>query len=677
MFLYRREIDGLRSIAVIPVLFFHAGFSLFSGGFIGVDIFFVISGYLITSIILTENSNGTFTFSSFYKRRARRLLPALFLVIFACIPMAWLLMPPSAYENFSLSIVSVILFFSNFWFYSQSGYFTITSEEMPLLHTWSLAVEEQFYIFFPLFLTLFIYFGKKWLFLFSLILFFLSLFLSQFGENLSFSYPFYDKELRFNAIPDFSFYLAPTRFFELLVGCFCAYFLFYSKKDFSSDLLAFFGVAILFLCIVFYDEKTNFPGFMALIPVIATAMIILFCSKKTTLGKFLGNKILVYIGLISYSAYLWHQPLFSFSRLASLNEPNKLFFLLLIFLSFFLAFVTYKIVENPLRKKINISISRYFYVATLILIIGVSGYLSNGFSLRFDDSMNEKMNASKDLARLSPPYLCHQKFMENINICEFGKRVQDKTLKKEVLLLGNSHARMLIPELDRVFKKENLKGIHPAKISSCKYDIPFRSIYTSEEEHKKCLSDWTIMLDKISSENTPVIISHRLTSYITGEYFKNPEGYIEQGYDKNYKNYSTQEEDLIATNVKKVLELISNKYKNVILLYPIPEVGFSVPKALFLEERINKKISYSTGFEDFNKRNSISINILDNLSHKDKMYRIRPSNKLCNIQEIGRCSIINKNGLPFYYDSNHLSPIGSRLFSEEIINFLNKSFKDD
>ena len=135
MFLYRREIDGLRSIAVIPVLFFHAGFSLFSGGFIGVDIFFVISGYLITSIILTENSNGTFTFSSFYKRRARRLLPALFLVIFACIPMAWILMPPPVYENFSVSIISVILFFSNFWFYSQSGYFTIISEEMPLLHT--------------------------------------------------------------------------------------------------------------------------------------------------------------------------------------------------------------------------------------------------------------------------------------------------------------------------------------------------------------------------------------------------------------------------------------------------------------------------------------------------------------------------------------------------------------
>lgn len=674
MFLYRREIDGLRSIAVIPVLFFHAGFSLFSGGFIGVDIFFVISGYLITSIILTENSNGTFTFSSFYKRRARRLLPALFLVIFACIPMAWILMPPSVYENFSVSIISVILFFSNFWFYSQSGYFTIISEEMPLLHTWSLAVEEQFYIFFPLLLTLLIYFGKKWLFLISFILFFLSLSLSQFGENLSTSYPFYDDELKFNAIPDFSFYLAPTRFFELLVGCFCAYFLFYSKKNFSSDLLTFFGLAILVLCIVFYDDKTNFPGFMALIPVIATAIIILFCSKKTTLGKILGNKLLVYIGLISYSAYLWHQPLFSFSRLATLNEPNKLVFLLLISLSFFLAFVTYKIVENPLRKKVNISISNYLYAAFLILIIAISGYLSNGFSFRFDDAMNEKMNASKDLAKLSPPYLCHQKFVDKINICEFGERVQDKNLKKEVLILGNSHARMLIPELDRVFKREKLRGIHPEKISSCEYDIPFKSINISKEDYKKCINEWLGMLDKITTENTPVIISHRLTSYITGKYFKNPEGYTEQGYEKNIKNYSSEEKDFIAINVKKVLELISTKYKNVILVYPVPEVGFSVPKGIFLEERINKKVSNSTGLEDFYKRNSISINILDNLNYKDKIYRIRPSNKLCNIEEIGRCSTKNNEGLPYYYDSNHLSPTGSRLFSEEIITFLNNSF---
>ena len=157
MFSYRKEIDGLRALAVVPVLLFHAGFSIFSGGFIGVDIFFVISGYLISSIILSEHSRGSFSFGSFYKRRVRRILPALFLIIFACLPAAWLLMPPSSLESFALSIISVVLFISNFWFFSQSGYFTIISEEMPLLHTWSLAVEEQFYIFFPIFLIFFLF----------------------------------------------------------------------------------------------------------------------------------------------------------------------------------------------------------------------------------------------------------------------------------------------------------------------------------------------------------------------------------------------------------------------------------------------------------------------------------------------------------------------------------------
>lgn len=159
---YRREIDGLRSVAVIPVILFHAGFQWFSGGFVGVDIFFVISGYLITRILLTEIQSGSFTFSGFYERRARRLLPALFVVLLACLPAAWILLFPEDMEDFARSLRSVPLFISNIYFNNSSGYFDSATELKPLLHTWSLAVEEQFYLIFPVFLIVVLKFGVRW-----------------------------------------------------------------------------------------------------------------------------------------------------------------------------------------------------------------------------------------------------------------------------------------------------------------------------------------------------------------------------------------------------------------------------------------------------------------------------------------------------------------------------------
>ena len=160
---YRREIDGLRALAVLPVILFHAGFQTFSGGFVGVDVFFVISGYLITTIILTEKQAGTFTLINFYERRARRILPALFAVMLVCLPFAWIWLLPQDMKNFSDSLVAVSGFASNILFWRTSGYFEPAAELKPLLHTWSLAVEEQYYVFFPLFLMLTWHLGKRWI----------------------------------------------------------------------------------------------------------------------------------------------------------------------------------------------------------------------------------------------------------------------------------------------------------------------------------------------------------------------------------------------------------------------------------------------------------------------------------------------------------------------------------
>ena len=207
---YRREIDGLRALAVIPVILFHAGFQTFSGGFIGVDVFFVISGYLITSIILAEKQAGVFTLLNFYERRARRILPALFVVMFACLPFAWLWLLPASLKDFSQSLVAVSGFSSNILFWQESGYFTRAAELKPLLHTWSLAVEEQYYILFPLFLLLTWRLGRQWIISLLAIIALISLGAAQW-------YPFEEQAFRF--------FMLPTRLWELLVGVFTAFYL--------------------------------------------------------------------------------------------------------------------------------------------------------------------------------------------------------------------------------------------------------------------------------------------------------------------------------------------------------------------------------------------------------------------------------------------------------------------
>ena len=211
---YRREIDGLRALAVLPVILFHAGFETFSGRFVGVDVFFVISGYLITSIILYDMEAGTFSLIRFYERRARRILLALYFVIFACIPIAWLWLLPPDMKNFSQSLVAVSVFASNIFFWIESGYFSTAAEYKPLLHTWSLSLEEQYYVLFPLFMLLAWHLGKKWIVGLLIVMAIVSLTAAQWGSL---------------NIPSATFFLLPTRGWELLFGTFIAFY-YHQKK---------------------------------------------------------------------------------------------------------------------------------------------------------------------------------------------------------------------------------------------------------------------------------------------------------------------------------------------------------------------------------------------------------------------------------------------------------------
>lgn len=366
---YRREIDGLRAIAVLPVILFHAGFSWFSGGYVGVDVFFVISGYLITTILIVEMSKGDFSVAKFYERRARRILPALFFVMICCIPFAFFWMVPQELKNFSQGFVAISFFASNVLFWQKSGYFSPSGEENPLLHTWSLGVEEQFYIFFPLLLLMLWRFGKKPIFYVIIGLSFLSLLLSEYGWRNH---------------PTANFYLLPTRAWELGVGSICA-FLVLQRSPKSNSMLANSGLALIAYSIFFFDETTPFPSVYAIAPVLGTALIILYSHEMCLVNRILSNRILVGIGLISFSAYLWHQPLLAFARIRSASEPGWEIMLSLSTVSLALAFITWKYIEQPFRaKKLSFFRSRaqifsFAAIGTVIFIaLGLYGNFSDG-----------------------------------------------------------------------------------------------------------------------------------------------------------------------------------------------------------------------------------------------------------------------------------------------------------
>jgi len=374
---YRREVDGLRALAVLPVILFHAGFEVFSGGFVGVDVFFVISGYLITTIILAELEQGKFSIINFYERRARRILPALFLVMLACLPFAWLWLLPSEMKGFAESLVAVPLFASNILFWRESGYFDAATELKPLLHMWSLAVEEQYYVFFPLFLMLAWRFGKRNILVLLAIFALASLGVAHWGSK---------------ADPAANFYLLPTRGWELLIGAFVAFHLSAKIRTEPSRTVQEFGsvagLGLLLYSVFVFDKSTPFPSLYTLVPTIGTALIILCATQATSVGRILGLKVFVGVGLISYSAYLWHQPLFAFARHRGLTQSDQSEFTILVLLTLLLAWASWYFIEKLFRDKSSISRNSIFLFgitgSLFFVSLGLLGHFNNGNMAQLD-----------------------------------------------------------------------------------------------------------------------------------------------------------------------------------------------------------------------------------------------------------------------------------------------------
>lgn len=441
---YRAEIDGLRAVAVLPVILFHAGFDVFGGGFVGVDVFFVISGYLITSIISSDLSKGTFSLAMFYERRARRILPALFLVTAVCIPCAWMLLMPRDLDEFFQSLVAVATFWSNFFFWNQSGYFAISAELKPLLHTWSLAVEEQYYILFPLFLLITYRFGRARVMTLLLAIAAVSLLTAQLVSVYS---------------PEAAFFLPHTRAWELLLGSAVALHLRGEHRRQTgtslNEAFSALGVILILASVFVFDRTTPFPGIYALVPTVGTALIILHAQPATIVHRILSNRMLVGIGLVSYSAYLWHQPLFAFAKYTSHGELGAPLLILLCILPFPLAYLTWRFVEQPFRNGLVVSRRRLAHVITSSAMLVVVGILAFDGSEVDNRLTSNRRVVDGDIGHAE----FHQFLAESYFPCQpgemadralmwkdFRRCVQSKPADRiDVALIGDSHAEHLFP----------------------------------------------------------------------------------------------------------------------------------------------------------------------------------------------------------------------------------------
>lgn len=443
---YRPDIDGLRAIAVLLVILFHADL-LFPGGFIGVDIFFVISGYLITAQILTHIASNSFSFIDFFSRRICRLLPALQVMVLFTLFLGYFLQLPTSYKELANSACYQQILSANFFFWKNTGYFNGDAELKPLLHTWSLAVEEQFYIFFPILLILTRIFLRNYTTVTLFLLTVLSLLLSEYASHHHRSA---------------AFFLLPTRSWELMLGS-LTLFLPENKANYSrtKKLLSFLSLCSIFAVSLTYNKTTTFPGLHAVIPCFATATIIYLGNHNQHSFALLRSRMIVTIGLMSYSLYLWHWPIFAFTReLLGVNLDTWLR-VSLVLLAMPVAFLSWKYIEQPFRTLKNKSFYARYLLLTTPLVYGLAFFVdkSNGIPNRVPDRFTRYQAASQSIAFI------HETTPEQADRGEFPVYGKPNSQRKCVLW-GDSHAMSLMPGLDYAGKSMNVTIIQATHSST-------------------------------------------------------------------------------------------------------------------------------------------------------------------------------------------------------------------
>lgn len=433
---YRPDIDGLRAIAVLSVVMFHAFPNLLTGGFIGVDVFFVISGYLISTIIFENLNNKKFNFLQFYARRIKRIFPAVILVLIISYVIGWFVLLPQDYEQLGKHIAAGAGFISNIASLTEAGYFDTSAEMKPLLHLWSLGIEEQFYILWPLLLWLIWGRNNRTLSIIILLIV-LSFYLNIKGvkENIT-----------------TTFYSPHTRFWEILCGGLIAWISTSKNNHINKNKLiinntfSIIGLVLLAYGFLKINEKFSFPGLWAVIPVVASALLIHSGPNTWVNKKILSNNLAVWFGLISFPLYLWHWPLLTFARIIEGGTPSYKIRIFIVILSILLAWITYKYLEQPIRfgKKNKITIVQLSIAMLIIGCIGLATYKYEGFSFRFPKMVQNLIDFRFDYRtayRSGTCFLDPEQNHTSFETCDSTKSNERET----ILLWGDSHAAHLYP----------------------------------------------------------------------------------------------------------------------------------------------------------------------------------------------------------------------------------------
>ena len=648
---YRPEIDGLRAIAVGAVILYHAqitilGHQPFKGGFIGVDIFFVISGYLITSIILKELvTTGSFSFKHFYERRIRRILPALLFVMLVSLPFAWMYLIPSSFVDFSKSILYSLGFSSNFYFhYSGQQYGAESGLLKPFLHTWSLSVEEQYYILFPIVLLITFKYIRKYLIHILILGFIISLVLADWGSRNH---------------PSFNFYVLPTRGWELLAGSILAYFEIIkghrSKNKLFNLILPTIGLFLIGHSILFFNDKMFHPSFYTLSPIIGVCLIIWFSNKDELITKILSTKLFVGIGLVSYSLYLWHYPIFAFSRITDFFYGDIFNKLLLGLILIILSIISYYFIEKPFRNK------KYKFKILFILILfsifmlffgNLNIIFKDGYKNRVPEILRDLTKNPWNLLKNSDNKIC----FNNMNMCEFNI-----SSNKKVFIIGDSHMASIMFDLKKKVVKSQYQFI-TSTLSGCLYFPGFNRVNTNKKIDKFCNDNYFQKLkDKLSKEkNSVIIFGGFLPLYIDG---------VENQF------VSLGKYDALQQSFKNETLELSNNNK-IILIYPIPKLDLD-PNLNLLNQWVKKGFPkffdiefFTTSYKVYKERTKSSFELLDSIQGEN-VYRVYPHTLFCNTTIKDRCLTHDDKNI-FYADDDHPSSIGAEMINDLIMKEIEK-----
>ena len=634
---YRREIDGLRAAAVMPVILFHAGFSLFAGGFIGVDVFFVISGFLITSIILEEICDGTFSLAAFYERRARRILPALFLVILCCLPFAWLWIMPQEFRAFSDSLIATSLSGANFLFWFNSGYFAPEAGEVPLLHIWSLAVEEQYYMFFPL-LVIFMWKRKRsWLFAVLVAIAFASLAYSEWASRV---------------FPSANFYFLPSRAWEFLAGSICSFIQLKGQQR-GSDPLSLLGFSMIAFSVFYFDETSSIPSTLALVPVVGTMLVLLFAQQGTMVAALLSTRAFIMIGKISYSAYLWHQPLFAFARIRSIDPPPITEMGVLACFSLVLGYLSWRFVEQPFRRvRHRLLPSRRGLVLSASVILaalcafGFYGHDTRGIPWRLPEPIKDFI-ADSEWSKT-----CLIESGSGWNAMPIKNCIFNSSHAQTYAILGDSLASALTPALARRLDGMDV-GLEQITHSFC---APVADVSMVPLQARECGAFNAAAIDYLVKSKVKTVFLAASWQVFFGQ-----------------SRYVFKDEEVATSDVRQRLRDAFDKTVSdltsvgirVVIVYPHPrgdtEIAAKVAK---LMHKGMPAPTITIAQDEFLQQSSSSYAYLD--EPKDRhVLRVDPAKIFCGI-EMGRCDLA-REGKAFIFDKVHFTPAGAEAVADEIL----------